>query len=219
MSTSKNLAAYQDIKKLLIDGTIAPGSTVSEEMLQDYVHSSRTPVREAIQRLKTEHFLEVYPRQGIVVTDITIELLDEIYDFREVNEPYISQKSCEVINRSVLEDLRVKFQNPPLDYDEKRFFLINLDTLLHTTILDTCSNRFLRDVMKVVLDHDARIKHFSYEEGQNDSVSIPEHLEIIDSILAQDSDRIYQSVKTHIITSRRQVVSEMLNKFILSNNV
>ena len=210
------MLAYQKIKALLIDGTLAPGSFISEDILEEKAGSGRTPVREAIQRLTKEHFLEVYPRQGIYVTDITLNLLNEIYDFREVNEPYIAKKSCEIIDQNVLIDIKQKFLNPPADNsEEKRICLINLDTLLHATILSCCTNRFLADTMRIVLDHDARIKHFSYREKENDEISIPEHIEIIDSLLSKDPDRIYTSSLNHVVNSRQNVVKNLLEFLIL----
>ena len=215
MASSKTQEAYAAIKQMLITSELAPNSTVSEEYLQAKLEMSRTPVREALQILTRERFLEVIPRKSIVVTDITLDLLNEIYDFREVNEPYIAQSACGKLPELIWKDLRNKFCNPPTDDPEaKRQYLISLDTLLHATIMQCCPNRFITDSMRIVLDHDARIKHFSYEESQNDAISIPEHLNIIDSILQNDTEMIRKSVLTHIQNSRRLVGSRVLSKFI-----
>lgn len=215
MANSKTQDAYQAIREMLITGVLEPRASVSEEALQNELHMSRTPVREAIQQLTRERFFEVYPRKGIVVTDITLDLLNEIYDFRAVNEPFIAQMACGKISSSILENMRYKFCNPPSnDPEEKRKYLINLDSLLHSTILDYSSNRFITDIMKIVLTHDARIKHFSYDETKNDSISIPEHLNIIDSLLEKDLDKIHESVLFHVNSSRQMVVASILNKFV-----
>ncbi|MCI8649761.1 MAG: GntR family transcriptional regulator [Anaerotruncus sp.] len=215
MANSKTLAAYQAIKEMLITGALPPNLPISEEALLLALNMSRTPVREAIQMLTRERFFEVYPRKGIVVTDITLDLLNEIYDFRVINEPYIAQMACGKISDSVLESMRDKFCNPPSgNPEEKRKYLINLDSLLHATLLDCCPNRFLVDIMKTVLAHDARIKHFSYDETKNDSVSVPEHIDIIDSLLAHDAEKIRESVLFHVNSSREMVVSSILSKFI-----
>ena len=220
MANSETMAAYESIKEMLITGALAPNTFISEEILQKMLSMSRTPIREAIQMLTKEQFFEIYPRKGIGVADITLELLNEIYDYREINEPYVARLACGKIPDMILFDLRQKFSNPPSSsFDEKRKYLINLDYLLHSTILNYCSNRFLKETMTVVLAHDQRIKYFSYDEQKNDSISVPEHIKIIDSLLARDLDKIHETVLFHVKNSRQSVVSSILDKFINANNL
>ena len=217
MPSSKTQLAYSAIQEMLTSAKLTPGMVVSEELLQTMTGMNRTPVREAVQLLTRERFFEIFPRKGIVVTDITLELLNEIYDYREVNEPFIAVSACGKVPENVLLEIRNKFCNPPSeDSEAKRKYLINLDTLLHSTLLDYCTNRFLYDGMKIVLAHDSRIKHFSYDEQANDSVSIPQHLAIIDSLLNHDLENIHKSSLLHIKSSRQLVTSSLLDRFIMS---
>ena len=68
--------------------------------------------------------------------------------------------------------------------------------------------------MRIVLAHDVRIKYFSYDEIKNDTISVLEHINIIDSLLARDHAKIYESVLFHVNNSRQGVISNILSKLI-----
>ena len=70
---NKSDYAYQELKNRIISGQMPPLSDVSEEQLQKELGVSRTPIREAIQKLEKEHFVMIYPRRGTLVSDITLD--------------------------------------------------------------------------------------------------------------------------------------------------
>lgn len=86
--------AYNIIKDKILKGELPPLSDISEESLQDELDISRTPVREAIQKLKKEGFVYIYSRKGTIVSDITVDLTKSIYEVRALNEPYAARCAC-----------------------------------------------------------------------------------------------------------------------------
>ena len=79
MILGKTDSAYDYIKEKIISGEYPPMSDLSEDKLQKELNISRTPVREAILRLEKEDFVYVYPRKGTIITDVTQDLIDDIY--------------------------------------------------------------------------------------------------------------------------------------------
>ena len=94
---NKSDYAYQELKNRIISGQMPPLSDVSEEQLQKELGVSRTPIREAIQKLEKEHFVMIYPRRGTLVSDITLDLIYSIYEVRLLNEPFIARSACRYI--------------------------------------------------------------------------------------------------------------------------
>ena len=55
---------YQDLRQMIMDFDLFPGMRITETELADNFKVSRTPVREALQRLELEGFVSIRPKQG-----------------------------------------------------------------------------------------------------------------------------------------------------------
>jgi DNA-binding GntR family transcriptional regulator len=65
-------SAYDAIEQMIISRRLAPGAMISEGELGEELALGRTPVREALARLKTIGFVEIHPRRGVLVTQVDI---------------------------------------------------------------------------------------------------------------------------------------------------
>lgn len=205
MTSGKTDAAYNYIKQKIINWELTPMSDVSEEVIQKELDFSRTPVREAILRLAKEGFVYIYPRKGTIVSEVSKDLIEEIYQIRMLTEPFITESASHYISRSWLEDIRQRLTNPPENLTGRalRMYFIDLDLELHTTILNNCKNRFLRNEMCNVYDHNQRIRIKASNPNTVNDNSIQEHINIIDAMLDADAKRIIEEVKHHIEESKK----------------
>ncbi len=73
-------ACYEWIKRQIVTNARPPGSALDERNLADELNVSRTPVREAMLRLRSERFIENLPRRGAFVRALTLEDLSDLYD-------------------------------------------------------------------------------------------------------------------------------------------
>ena len=146
MSTSnhnfKN-QAYTIIKERLINCIYEPGSFLNEAQLAADLGCSRTPVREAISRLK---FSESLP------------------------------------------DIRDSYR---------------LDTAMHLFIIEHCGNRYIIDMMQKIFEDNTRVIISSKQNQIQIHDARREHLDIIDALIAQDTDKAVQLMKSHIESCRR----------------
>ena len=76
---------------MIIRLELAPGDVVREADLQVVLEMSRTPIREALQRLARDHFVTVIPRRGMFVSAIDVDELSMLYETRAVMEPYAAR--------------------------------------------------------------------------------------------------------------------------------
>ena len=201
---SKTDTTYEWIKEKIISGEYSPLQDLSEDAIQKELGVSRTPVREALLRLEKEDFIYVYPRKGTIVTDVTRDLIDEIYEVRLLNEPYIAVRVMNLLDRDWLEDIRLRLKQPPahLTQAQLRTYHIQLDTELHSTMINRYPNRYLRRIMKAVFEQNQRIRMVCSHPGQGIDHSPEEHLEIVTNILEGDPEKVRKSVVNHIKQSR-----------------
>jgi len=94
--------AYDAIEQMIISRRLAPGAMVSEGELGQELALGRTPVREALARLKTIGFVEVHPRRGVLVTPVDIITHLELLEVRRPLDETVAR--C-VIARGTDEDL------------------------------------------------------------------------------------------------------------------
>src|SRR5215467_2502381 len=71
-----------------------PGDRLSESELAQQVEVSRTPLRQALQRLQHEGFVEAIPKVGWLVPPLSFEKFDELYDFRVLIECFAVRELC-----------------------------------------------------------------------------------------------------------------------------
>lgn len=205
MANTKTLAAYEAVKLKIIEGELLPLSDVSEDSLQKELGLSRTPIREACQRLSKEGFIYIYPNKGMIVAEVTADLVRDIYEMRLLNEPSIAVQSCRNnSSKEWLKVLREKLVNPPdLPEEAKRRYFIDIDRTLHDGFLKDCKNRFLLSSMGIVMDHNHRIRIKVSHPYHGEDRSVIEHIAIIDACLARNETEVEQQMRHHIEESRK----------------
>lgn len=86
--------AYQWIRDAVLSGELPEGAILEEEEISYAVGTSRTPVREAFNRLQAERYIDLIPRHGARVRVIDARELAEIYATRYVLEAHALQEIC-----------------------------------------------------------------------------------------------------------------------------
>jgi DNA-binding GntR family transcriptional regulator len=80
--------AYERLKHGLLNGDYPPGTFLSERQLAENLGMSKTPVKAALERLESEGFITVSPQQGIVVRELSVHEIADLYEIRAALESY-----------------------------------------------------------------------------------------------------------------------------------
>ena len=108
--------AYAQIKHLIFDFSLMPGDRFSESELAQRVQVSRTPLRQALQRLEREGFLLVFPKSGWQVAPLDFDVFDELYDLRMLLECHAAQRLCLAEQRPGLQALAAVWLVPATEW-------------------------------------------------------------------------------------------------------
>jgi len=206
---SKTDTAYEFIKKKIITSEYPPLSDLSEDKLQEELNVSRTPVREALQRLEKEDFVYVYPRKGTIVTDVTKDLIEDVYEIRDLIEPSMVLSTLDQLDRDWLLSMRKRFLEPPegLQGEELRQYYVDLDTELHVKITDGCPNRYMRRMLRTVQDQNQRLRVRCSDPLREGDRTVEEHVDIIDCILSGDKEKVVENIRFHLEESRKRTLN------------
>lgn len=179
--------AYEKIKEKILEEQYHPGMFLSERTLINELEMSKTPIKNALVRLEAEGFVTVSSKQGIIINDLSIERINDIYNLRIALEtfncediyPRINEEDLEELYRN-LEDTRVASEN----LDVKGFAAS--DHEFHLTISEIAGNSEITRILLNYQDHLRRItlRHLSKEPGRVQK-------------FYQDHVKIYEALKDH----------------------
>lgn len=207
--SSKAEEAYSIIKGKIVNLEIKPLADLSEDDLIRELGLSRTPIREAIQRLAREGFIRIYPRKGTIVSDITLDLINSIYEARLLNEPYLAKIACNHVTDEWIERLRTEFlkingsDNKSISEADKEKY-IKLDRELHGELTRYTNNPFLKEMFMTVNSHNQRIRIQTSRRNTDYARSIKEHVNILNALAERDEQKVEDAVRDHIKTARRE---------------
>jgi len=195
-------AVYDAIIELIVNGTLEPGRHLVENELAEYLGVSRQPVREALQRLQTDGWVDLRPGQGAFVHTPTEEEADQLLSVRGVLETYSAKLAAE---RATPEDVERlwKLQQDGLDALAKEDVeaLVRANSALHSQITVLSGNTVLADHIELVERRVQWYYHPIAKPRGHDAWN--EHAELIKAIAAQDGELAGQIMAKHTERTRQ----------------
>jgi len=200
----------QNIKFQIIRGNLKPGTHLLEEELSKAMSISRAPIREALNRLEKEGFVTIIPRKGAAVSDITAQMIEDIFEIRETLESLAVKKSIDKISIEKLEILGEnfkKFINKPAD-TENRINYLALDKQFHDLLSQNCGNEKLIEILANLQEQIHWLRNISLKRTTF-SGSVREHLAIIEALKKNDEKLIIKTLLQHLERAKRSSLTEI----------
>lgn len=189
--------AYTLILDAIESGEFGPGARLVESELAERIGMSRTPVREALQRLETQGMLARDGR-SLMVASLDHTELAELYTVRAELEGLAARLAARhatdeeiAVLRGMVADDRALIGGDPrqLSRANKRF---------HRLIHLASHNRFLVQQLDLVHRSMALMANTSFAAEGRDEVAIEEHSAIVEAIAAHDGEAAYGALRGHI---------------------
>lgn len=194
--------AYDLIKARIINCEYMPGMFLNTLELQANLGYSRTPIREAIGRLEQENLVRVIPKKGIIVCDLSINMITTIYETRMLIEPFIVGKYGDKIDRDELLRMRQIFDNDPFNSGFTRQEFFDYDGELHAMFRRACPNIYLVQALDQIYSQDKRVRVLSGTLGYRLDDSCREHVAMINALLEGDLPAAERLTLAHLKASR-----------------
>ena len=122
--------AYKELERLIVTLALAPGDWVTESSLSERLGVSRTPVREALQRLARARLVEIVPRRGLRITGVRVEDQLALLEFRREVERFLTvqaAKRSSVSEREVFREMAKGMDRCSQTRDEAEHYRIDLE--------------------------------------------------------------------------------------------
>jgi len=202
-SKSKKNIVYENLKKRIITHALKQGDPLNESVLSKELRTSKTPIREALQQLEKEGFVENIPGKGSFVSRISFQDIREMFEIREILEGEVIKRVVMKVDSGKLKILRDKFISSESENGRSITTHFKSGDEIHTFIIEAFGNNRLMEIYKRLQDHVVRNRIYFFDQSHpgRSEESFKEHLEILDALEAQDPLRAEQAVRNHLKNS------------------
>ena len=202
-SKSKKSIVYETLKRKIISNSLKPGEPLNEGILSKEMKISKTPVREALQQLERDGFVENVLGRGWFVSRISFQDVKELFETREILE-------CEVIKRAALkgdpekiEEVRKKFESLGSNGEKNPKGQFKAGDRIHSYLFESFGNSRLNEIYRRIQEHVERMRIYFFNQAHEErsEVSYQEHLEILNALASRDPERAEQAMRAHLRNS------------------
>jgi DNA-binding GntR family transcriptional regulator len=198
-------AVLEEVRRRIIAGAYSPGQRVFEDQIAADLDVSRNPVREALQALAGEGFIELEPRRGARVAVVSQIRAGELFEVREVLEGLVASLAATRRTDAEVAAMRAVVEEG-CDAAERRNLtaLPALNTRFHTQLATSARNAMLAET----IEHLRHLIEWIYSQriAQRAPRSWQEHSQIVDAIASGDAQTAERVARAHIAMARAAYV-------------
>lgn len=198
--------AYEAIKAAILSLELEPGARVVERRLAEQLHVSKSPVREALQRLAAEGLVVQTPYAGMVVCRFDPSYVDELYELREVLEVMAVQLATPRLTTIDIEEAEAIFRDAvhAMERDD-RIALGRAGDRFHAIFQRRSGNRPLQATLAGLRDKVRLVTATNWRaRGATMSESHHQHEEIFSFARAGNVDAAAELMASHIRRGREE---------------
>lgn len=198
--------AYARLRSMILSGALAGGALVQDRRLAEELGFSRTPVREALQRLEGEGLLERRDRL-LLVASVSVTDVLESFRVRQVLEAEATRSACGRMAPETIRAIRARIErmlSPSGVSDDMHW---KADELVHLTIARDSGNGLL---LRLIGELRQKTRLFGlYRIPSRFGPGRQEHLAILDALAAGDGGRAADLMSDHLASARQAVLTAL----------
>ena len=200
---------YEELKREILVGEIAPGTRMMEIELADEMGVSRTPVREAIRKLEKEGLVTIEPRKGAYASDVSIKDMVDVLEVREDLEAMAAAMAAQKVNKDEKQALiEATMEYKEAVESERTEDIRRCDEKFHQLIVNYSGNKTLIQLFSQVQELALRFRYLYYDDFSRYERMPMEHREIEEAILSGDYEKARVAAGEHVKKLKQFVIDE-----------
>ncbi|MHB8507995.1 MAG: GntR family transcriptional regulator [Candidatus Dormibacteria bacterium] len=203
---------YDNLKRDLITWRYKPGEALHEAALAAAHKVSKTPVREALNLLAREGYVDVLARHGYIVSPISVKDVQDIFQLRLMVEPAAAGLAAGKINEEQLRHLktlsRISYRfGDPRSYAD----FLSANREFHTAVAWASGNGRLAALIERLLEDMERFFHLGLGLRDSSGEMVHEHDDLVGALVGGNADLAEKIMCDQIIESRRRVIEAIIS--------
>ncbi len=201
---------YATLKHRILTCAILPGARIVEKELCGEIGVSRTPLREALNRLALEGLVVLIPYRGYAVAPLSVDGFRELCEVRRVLE---AESAALAAERAGQEDIRRLEELAETRYNrgDRRTYerYLRANSSFHQALVRATHNARLEAMVMSSLDQHQRPLYLGLGVGVDGKASTREHREVVEAVRAHDPARSRQLMTHHIARAEERIITAL----------
>lgn len=189
-------SAYLQLQQWIIDGTLQPEEKLIDTDLAQALNLSRTPIREALQLLEVQGFVEMFPGKATRVTNVKKGDLKDLLPPLAVLQALSAELAIPNLDQDIftlLEETNQRFIEAIQSQDG--FSALKIDQEFHQIIVDAANNPYIYSILGSLQSHVRR--QFFHHSLMLTRSSYDEHVEIIQTLKEKNPEKVTHLMKSN----------------------
>jgi len=201
--------AYKSIRDYILEGRLDEDSRLTEEFLSTQLGISKSPIREALNRLEAEGLIRIEARRGAYLRSFTVKEVADIYDLREALEMHAVRTAT--LTPAILKELQrsAKRQRGFLKSNDRSQY-IDEDMAFHAMLASATGNTRLCEVLENVQNQIWLFRRKTYDITSSSAADA--HEMIVDALTSGDRTQAERVMSTHISDVRKKLVDFLVRQ-------
>ena len=200
-SSRKNLTdkAYDHVRASILRGDLPVGTVIAEARLADELGISKTPMRQALQLLRTEGLLETGPRRQLVVRGFSEGHRNEVLEIREALEEIAVKTACRVMTLEQVDQLHLVLlrQKRAADAHNEGDFLV-LDEEFHVLIARSANLPIVAQLLEQMRGFARLMRLGRSQPPEHLHDILAEHQRILEALERRDEEAALRALHDHL---------------------
>jgi DNA-binding GntR family transcriptional regulator len=205
---TKTDMAYWQVRQEILDGRLAPGTSLDQEALAVRLGLSTTPVREALRRLESERLVVGRAHRDTFVAELSPQVLEDTYAVRMNLDPLAVSLAAKNATPEDLEFIGELAREEPAGDPAKQ---LRHNRALHRAIYYSCGNDVLSEILDQLWDRSDRYRLITIREERDPGKLRGEHMEIADAVTARNAKLAAKLMTAHI-TKSYELIRQVLER-------
>jgi DNA-binding GntR family transcriptional regulator len=201
---------YAILKHRILTCAMRPGERIVEKVICAEMAVSRTPLREAINRLALEGLVVLTPYRGYAVAPVTVRSFQELCEMRRIVEPDVAALAAERASTEQLAALRTQaeLRYTPGDPETYAAYL-RANSRFHRALARCAGNALLEAVVMSGLDRHQRPLYLGLDVGLDAQAATREHMALVDALERRDSKGVRALMYEHVSHAEQRIVAAL----------
>ncbi|WP_136612380.1 GntR family transcriptional regulator [Sinomonas albida] len=206
--------AYASLRDDIVEWRLAPGTVLGEVEQAERLGVSRTPLREALARLTAEGLATAQRGRGVVVSDVSLAHLGELFELREALECKAASLAAQRGDRARFAALRDRLLAAPAlltDEDPQRSEYYALAAELDSAVDGAIANTYLSQSLEGLRVHLARVRRLAKDDAARLRQAAAEHAAIAGAIAEGNAPLAAAATAVHLNNSLNHIKSVQIH--------
>lgn len=200
-------AIVDKLRQAILDGTHSAGTQLRQDALADTYGVSRIPVREALFQLEAEGFVRIVPHKGAIVSELSLDEVNDVFDLRALLEPRMLAESAprfEEADFTALDAIQARFEKAIAAGDVGQWGAINAE--FHMALYTKARQPRTQSIVSALLQTSDRYTRVQLSNTTAMGIAEQEHAELVRLCRARRFDEACAFLVRHISSVRSDLL-------------